>query len=586
MAQPVPGLTTASNPLTRALERDPGFRRDTGLGRIYHCGKASFRELSPTGSLHVIIDGSRVSAHIDRISPLRARDDGSIGYSWTRAAAHNLQGMADDGLRLLRGQRRRHRCRLECDLIWIDDDDAASGIDPEIIEGEMKIPFSVVDEAVHLIDSEAAPWSIQLEVRVPDRLDESRLRQAFSQAMARHDMARARKAPSRRSLHQDHWEIRPGTDIDPLRVVECPDDEALSAIRSELQSLPVPLAESPPLRARLARHPEGDVLMLNASHAAMDGYGALRVLRSVANAYAGDEDPAPQVGAADAREHLGRLTSAGRAIRIRRRLALAEKARDLVSRPARVAPDGATDEAGYGFHHLALSKSLTQALVGLDDDATVNDVLLASLHLAIGRWNEGHGKRCRRIGVLVPANLRPPQWRHDIVGNFSLPARVSTSVRHRRHRDAALRAVTAQTRRKKATGMGTGLLELLDHSRRLPLWAKQTLVMALPLSGDRLVDTAMLSNMGRLDEPVSFGADAGAVVEAWFSPPARMPLGLTVGAVTIDDRVHLAFRYRHRLLSGDAAARFAQLYLDEVAALVDQIESRHAADAPAGERAS
>lgn len=577
MREPAGAVTTASNPMTKALERDPLFRRDTRLGLLYHRGKMSFRELSPTNSLHVVIDGNRVSAHVDRISPLRRRGDGSIGYSWARVLAHNLSGMTDDVVNALRGRRRRQRCRLECDLVWVDEDHRDAPARPEAAESRTTLPFSVADEAVHLIDSEAAPWSIQLEARVPGRLDERRLRLAFAQALSRHDMARARKAPSRRSYRQDRWEIGHDLDVDPLRVVECADDDALAAARADLQSRAVPLGESPPLRARLVRHPGGDVLMLNASHAAMDGFGVLRVLRSVARAYTGDDDPAPKITTSEASQHLGRLIDAGFATRFRRHLALAEKARDLITPPARVAPDGGTDRTGYGFHHVALSESLTAALVGLDHEGTVNDVLLAALHLAIARWNDQHGRPCRRIGVLVPANLRPAQWRQDVVGNFSLPARISTTVAGRRDPGAALRTVSAQTRRKKASGMGTGLLELLRQSRRLPLWAKQTLVMTLPLSGDRLTDTAMLSNMGRLEEPLSFGADAGTAVEAWFSPPARMPLGLTIGALTVADRVHLAFRYRHRLMDAAAAARFAETYLGELNRLVDRVGSRRLA---------
>ena len=60
-------------------------------------------------------------------------------------------------------------------------------------------------------------------------------------------MARARKAASRRSLRHDHWEIPDAVDIDPLRVVDCADDAELAALRSELQSRGVPLAESPPV---------------------------------------------------------------------------------------------------------------------------------------------------------------------------------------------------------------------------------------------------------------------------------------------------------------------------------------------------
>ncbi|MBW3546607.1 MAG: hypothetical protein KY452_00520 [Actinobacteria bacterium] len=57
---------------------------------------------------------------------------------------------------------------------------------------ERLVPFSVADEAIYLLDSEAEPWSIQLEVCVAGTLDEVRLRQAVTQALARHPMARTR----------------------------------------------------------------------------------------------------------------------------------------------------------------------------------------------------------------------------------------------------------------------------------------------------------------------------------------------------------------------------------------------------------
>lgn len=436
------------------------------------------------------------------------------------------------------------------------------------------IPFSPIDEAVHLLDTEAAPWSIQVEVRVAGTLDEARLRRALAVALDAHPMARARKAASRPTAHRDHWEIPARPDLDPMRVVHCPDDAALAAARAELQSRGVPLAESPPLRLWLARHPAGDLLMLNANHAAMDAFGALRLLFSVARAYTGEPDPVPAPGSLAARELLTRLAQPDPRTRFRRRMALVEKLRDIVVPPARLAPDGATGDTGYGFHHVSLSTNRTRALVGLEHGGTVNDVLLGAAHLAIDAWNAEHGQRCRRIGTLVPANLRPQPWREDVVGNFSLPARVSTTPRSRRTPEAALRALTAQTRRKKHTGMGTALVEVLGRSDRLPLWAKKGLVAGVPVTGNRLVDTAMLSNIGRLAEPPSFGAQAGATVGVWFSPPARMPLGLTIGAATVADRLHLVFRYRRRLFDGDAAARFADRFVAQLDRLV---ESRPAA---------
>jgi hypothetical protein len=61
-----------------------------------------------------------------------------------------------------------------------------------------------------------------------------------------------------------------------------------------------------------------------------------------------------------------------------------------------------------------------------------------------------------------------------------------------------------------------------------------------------------------------FGPDAGDTVELWFSPPARAPLALCIGAVTVAGSLHLTFRYPHRLFGPDAARRFAECYVSNV----------------------
>ncbi len=99
----------------RALETSGRFRRDSGLGAIYHRGKSSYRELTPVNSLHVIIDEDGISGHVDRISPLKFRRDGTAGYSPTRVVAHNLSGISHHLASLVRG-RARERCDLRCDL--------------------------------------------------------------------------------------------------------------------------------------------------------------------------------------------------------------------------------------------------------------------------------------------------------------------------------------------------------------------------------------------------------------------------------------------------------------------------------------
>jgi HAD superfamily hydrolase (TIGR01490 family) len=95
--------------LLHELEKSGRFRRDTRLGSIFHRGKVSLREVSPTHSLHITVGkGNRVSAHVDRYSPLATtQPEQAARYALHRVAAHNVAGIAGDLARLLPGRRRR-----------------------------------------------------------------------------------------------------------------------------------------------------------------------------------------------------------------------------------------------------------------------------------------------------------------------------------------------------------------------------------------------------------------------------------------------------------------------------------------------
>ncbi|CAN5157933.1 hypothetical protein BH18ACT4_BH18ACT4_06660 [soil metagenome] len=512
--------------LFRHLESSGRFHRDTGLGRILHPGRVSFRENSSTHSLHIVIEHDRVAAHVDRVSPLGLRPERPPRYSVRRAAAHNVAVVAQDLLRLLRGRQGDHRAGLDCEWVW----DASGG----------------VLQASDLLDPTAAAWSVQLEVLVSGALDERRLRDALATVLGGQPVA-------------DHV----------LDVVDCLDDAALESARTRLQSLPVGASEWPPFRVRLARRPGGDVVMLNVNHAASDGLGALRVLRSIARAYSGDiGDDRPLVLHA-VNDLPVRPASAPVSVWKGRSRVLIERLRDLLARPALLAAEQARDEPGYGFHLVRLSSEDTQRVVNVERPGTSRNVLMAALHLAIGDWNLQHGAPGRRIGVLVPVNLRPPDWPDEAVGNFSVTARVSTSRRHRANPRSALGAITGQTTRNKRTRTGIALLAALERSGLVPLWAKQSLVVLQPLTGNRLVDTAMLANLGPLEDPPSFGPDAGETTEVWFSAPARAPRALCVGAATWGGRLHRVLWYPHRLFGVDAARRFADCYMTQLRLVAD-----------------
>ncbi len=115
--------------LLKALEANGRFRRDSVMGGIFHPGKLSYREISPTDSLHILIEGDKVSAHVDEISPLRLRADGSSRYAWGRVVAHNLLVVLGDAARRLRGLHGAQRCNLHCQAEWFDDDTEISDDD-------------------------------------------------------------------------------------------------------------------------------------------------------------------------------------------------------------------------------------------------------------------------------------------------------------------------------------------------------------------------------------------------------------------------------------------------------------------------
>ncbi|HVM15517.1 MAG TPA: condensation domain-containing protein, partial [Egibacteraceae bacterium] len=398
------------------LEASERFHRDNAIGRIFHPGAVSYRQTVAENSVHIVMDDGRIFAHVDRYSPVRFTRDGVARYAFWRITVHNVAGAVTDVLSLPRGQHSGDRCPTAGESIEVDgdlleellngrgegSDAAAAAIDhlrgrllPRTDESMQHISFNLVDEVIHLLDTPAEPWSVQLEVRVTGRLDERRLREALGEALRRHPLARVRKAGSQRSWNRSYWEAPSDLDSDPLRVEQHADEASLNSVRERLYSVPVPLSQSPPLRVVLVRRREGDTLMLNLHHAATDGIGGLRLLYSIARAYTGEADLLPHVDLLAVRDLMGRHAAADAPTRALRYLALVERLRELVAPPARLTPHGGREEAGYGFHHVRLSAEETQGLADFDHAGNVNDVLVAALHLAVASWNEQHGVPCR-----------------------------------------------------------------------------------------------------------------------------------------------------------------------------------------------
>jgi hypothetical protein len=60
----------------------------------------------------------------------------------------------------------------------------------------------------------------------------------------------------------------------------------------------------------------------------------------------------------------------------------------------------------------------------------------------------------------------------------------------------------------------------------------------------------------------------------WFSTSAHMPRGLSVGAITVQGRLALCFRYRRALLDDAAAGEFVTAYAAALTTLAAGKEDR------------
>jgi NRPS condensation-like uncharacterized protein len=153
-----------------------------------------------------------------------------------------------------------------------------------------------------------------------------------------------------------------------------------------------------------------------------------------------------------------------------------------------------------------------------------------------------------------------------VFGNFTFMVPVITRPQDRNNPTTTVKAIHRQTQRIKDERAPAAVVRLLGVLQHLPLRAKRSI--ARLAASERVIPTAILSNLGRLDEDLDFGPGLRAR-EVWFSPPTRMPMGLAVGAVTARGRLHLVLRYRHPLFGPTDVAGFANRYvtaLDQVAA--------------------
>lgn len=433
----------------------------------------------------------------------------------------------------------------------------------------LRTPFNLLDDAFHNIERRHEPWSIHFELGFEGRIDDTaRLTESVRYALERHPIARARLEPHRGTARRYWWEIPDRPDHVPLTVIDAPTEADVVRTRESLVSLQVPSTVSPAFLLYLVRAPSGDRLMVNLNHVIADGMSTFRILNSIIRHYAGLPDPVPEEIDPLAVRDLKKLAGMKSVPEFIERLKLLVEHLALSTRsPARVVPrhgDEAKEDAsarGYGCVPLTLDADQTRRLMAKRvKPATVNDLVLAAMLLAIAEWNRRSDakKPAARVTAMMPMNLRPTAWWFEVVGNYSSYVSINLAPDQQTDLAAATAAVCEQTTRLKDAGASGILIDVLDVPKFLPAFLKARLRDLTPTLGRNLVDSTWVTNLGRLSDVPPMGS-AGRVTDICFSPPAPEPMGVTVGVASLGDRMALTLRYRKRVFDAPAAQGFAEL---------------------------
>jgi NRPS condensation-like uncharacterized protein len=298
-----------------------------------------------------------------------------------------------------------------------------------------------------------------------------------------------------------------------------------------------------PFEVHVHSTPTGSRLLLAINHAAFDGLGSVRLLRSIAALSSGLEDPQPAADALEARWNIEAGKSADPAVPNPRKGPIAHF----------------TEQGHPGVDGTWIVHRRIEA-VRPPQGITVNDLLLVELHLAVAEWLDDDADR---VSVLMPVNVRPSAWSTDVVGNFAWLGSVDSTAAERSDRARLTEAITAQAAAIRTAPKSSKVLELIGQGA-VPVAAARLAFLLGARVGKNTIATATLSNLGRVPElPPLSGAP---VTELWFSAPCRAPRGLAFGVTGYDDHLHLSVRTRRTTFTLEHTQRLADRFVEVLSA--------------------
>jgi diacylglycerol O-acyltransferase len=268
--------------------------------------------------------------------------------------------------------------------------------------------LSPVDTAWFRMEQRETPADIVALMAFDGEVDEVRLREVIEERLLVHPKFRCRVAESRLSMARPRWteETRFSLGDHLARVRVEPGAgrfDPYVALASYINE-PTDFTRSPWKAWHVSGAPGGSLLLVRVHHCMGDGFALLDLLLRVA-----DPDGQPEHGAARHLPRHARRRALTKALAL-----LRETPRGLVDlghlvslpfdRPSRLRrkPAGERRVAASNGVPLTRVKALAHAY-----GATVNDVLLAALAGALGRYLALRGDSASAFRAIVPVNLRP-----------------------------------------------------------------------------------------------------------------------------------------------------------------------------------
>jgi NRPS condensation-like uncharacterized protein len=238
--------------------------------------------------------------------------------------------------------------------------------------------------------------------------------------------------------------------------------------------------------------------------------------------------------------------------------------------PARIFHDRAEPSGEVQFCSARMGPAELQRLKAKSNSVggTVNDILMAACFRSTAQWNRQHGKRTRKISLLVPVDVGSPDLNGIICNQISYIS-FSASARDRTDPTRLLRKVTSGRVRmlKERRGNIYSILYFAHFLSRLPLVAVSVLskYVLFPL----YAETVICTNPG----VVRFGDCGEAAVEQGgfrvtdleVAPFVFSVMGMNICAITFNGSLGIYIAYDTGRFSKGKAEEFLALCMDELA---------------------